>query len=56
MRWYIIRMLSTHFFMFYHLRIFAHQKEKIIRIQNEEYTQLSVFNFSKNLIYYFSNA
>ena len=28
------------FFLFRHLRIFAHQKDKIIRIQNEEYTQL----------------
>lgn len=25
MRWYIIIMLSTHFFLFRHLRIFAHQ-------------------------------
>ena len=30
---------STHFFIFRHLRIFAHQKDKIIRIQNEEYTK-----------------
>jgi len=37
---HIIIMLSTHFFLFRHLRIFAHQKDKIIRIQNEEYTQL----------------
>lgn len=28
MRWYIVIMLSTHFFMFRHLRIFAHQKDK----------------------------
>ena len=40
MRWYIVIMLSTHFFIFRHLRIFAHQKDKIIRIQHEEYTQL----------------
>ena len=33
MRWYIIIMLSTHFFLFRHLRIFAHQKDKIIRIR-----------------------
>ena len=33
MRWYIIIMLSTHFFIFRHLRIFAHQKAKIIRIR-----------------------
>lgn len=39
MRWYMIIMLSTHFFIFRHLRIFAHQKAKIIRIQNEEYSK-----------------
>lgn len=40
MRWYMIIMLSTHFFLFRHLRIFALKKDKIIRIQNEEYSQL----------------
>ena len=28
MRWYIVIMLATHFFIFRHLRIFAHQKDK----------------------------
>ena len=35
----MIIMLSTHFLYSTHLRIFAHQKDKIIRIQNEEYTK-----------------
>ena len=40
MRWYHDHNVINAFFLFRHLRIFAHQKAKIIRIQNEEYSQL----------------